>query len=74
MNTGDGQNRVMTGIRVEVLNVSVSDRVTVSECWVVELVEVVVDMVSVWMVVAALAEGVLQLARERGILSDSEMR
>lgn len=57
-----------------VLSVSVSDRVAVSECWVVELVEVVVDMVSVWMVVAALAEGVLQLARERGILSDSEVR
>ena len=58
---------------VAVLKVSVSDRVTVSECWVVELVEVV-DMVSVWMMVAALGEGVLQLARERGILSDSEVR
>ena len=64
----------MTNIGVvSVLSVSVSDRVTVSECWVVELVEVV-DMVSVWMMVAALGEGVLQLARERGILLDSEVR
>ena len=62
----------MAGIRISVLSVFVSDSVIVSERWVVELL--VVDLVSLAMVVSALAEGVLQLARERGILSDSEVR
>ena len=61
----------MAGIRVSVLSICVSDRVAVSEQWDVELL--VVDLVSLAMVVSALAEGVLQLARERGILAGVEV-
>jgi len=61
----------MTGMRITVLSVFVSDSVTVSEQWDVELL--VVDLVSLAMVVSALAEGVLQLARERGILAGVEV-
>jgi hypothetical protein len=63
---GDTDDCVMAGIRVSVLSICVSDRVVVSERRVVELL--VVDFVSVAMVISALAEGVLELAVERGIL------
>ena len=61
----------MAGVRVSVLSIFVSARVVVSEQCIVELI--VVDITSVWMVVSALAEGVLQLARERGILPGIEV-